>query len=273
MTYFQFLLVFLGIPLILLLFLTALDKRKGWLLVYSRQRFPVWLALWVHVLVAVVYTTPWDNYLVATGVWYYNPKLVSGITLGWVPLEEYIFFILQTLMTGLFFLAVARRIRMNKGNLQSTGPWRFVAVLVLGIVWIFAVILIISGWSPATYLGLILIWACPPIMMQFLFGGDILWQERKIICITLILSTLYLSITDSLAIGSGTWTIDPNQSLQVFLGGVLPVEEFLFFLVTNCLIVFGVTLLLSRESRNRLLKWIGKTSSTKITNEQQQTIQ
>jgi lycopene cyclase domain-containing protein len=54
--------------------------------------------------IAVVYTTPWDNYLVATGVWYYDPRLVLNVTLGYVPIEEYAFFILQTFLTGLFVL-------------------------------------------------------------------------------------------------------------------------------------------------------------------------
>ena len=58
------------------------------------------------VLIAVAYTTPWDNYLVATNVWWYDESLVTGLKLGWVPIEEYTFFVLQTLMTGLWTLAV-----------------------------------------------------------------------------------------------------------------------------------------------------------------------
>jgi lycopene beta-cyclase len=53
-------------------------------------------------VIAIVYTTPWDNYLVASGVWYYDTKLVLGVLLGYVPLEEYAFYILQAALTGLF---------------------------------------------------------------------------------------------------------------------------------------------------------------------------
>ena len=70
----------------------------------------------MHVLLAVVYTTPWDNYLVATGVWYYDPQLVSGIVLGWVPIEEYTFFVLQTILTSLVLLFVARRWHGPRGR-------------------------------------------------------------------------------------------------------------------------------------------------------------
>ena len=104
MTYFGFLIRFIGIPLLILAVLTAWDWHKGRRLPDDLRKQPAWLALLAHVIAAVVWTTPWDNYLVATGVWYYDPNLVTGITLGWVPIEEYTFFVVQTLMTGLWLL-------------------------------------------------------------------------------------------------------------------------------------------------------------------------
>ena len=60
------------------------------------------------------------------------------------------------------------------------------------------------------------------------------------------------SAADSLAIGLwGIWTIDPQQSLSIYIGGVLPLEEFVFFLMTNILLIFGVTLFLSTDSHAR----------------------
>jgi lycopene cyclase domain-containing protein len=59
-------------------------------------------------VIAVVYTTPWDNYLVATGVWWYDPQLVTGLVLGWVPIEEYTFFIVQPILAGLWLLMLMR---------------------------------------------------------------------------------------------------------------------------------------------------------------------
>ena len=61
-------------------------------------------------LIALVYTTPWDNYLVWRGVWVYGPDRVIG-TIGWVPIEEYLFFLLQPLLTGLWLYAVLARVR------------------------------------------------------------------------------------------------------------------------------------------------------------------
>ncbi|MCB0027294.1 MAG: hypothetical protein KDE28_05270, partial [Anaerolineales bacterium] len=48
------------------------------------------------------------------------------------------------------------------------------------------------------------------------------------------------------------WTINPAQSLPWLIGGILPIEELLFFLLTNTLVVFGFTLFRSTESMVRL---------------------
>jgi lycopene cyclase domain-containing protein len=109
-------------------------------------------------------------------------------------------------------------------------------------------------------LALELGWALPPIMLQLGFGVDILWRQRRVVLGTIVPMTLYLSAADALAIGWGTWTIDPEQSLHFLLGGVLPIEEFVFFLLTNVLPTFGVTLLMSVESHERIgalrQKWL-----------------
>jgi putative membrane protein len=77
-----------------------------------------------------------------------------------------------------------------------------------------------------------------------------LWRRRKLVGLALLSSTLYLGLADSLAIGSGTWTIDPHQSLNITFGS-LPLEELLFFLVTDTLVIFGMTLLMATETRQR----------------------
>jgi lycopene beta-cyclase len=77
----------------------------------------LWGKLWrglvvrliIVAVIAVVYTTPWDNYLVATRVWYYDPKLILGWVIGYVPIEEYSFFVLQTFLTGLLGIWLWRR--------------------------------------------------------------------------------------------------------------------------------------------------------------------
>ena len=98
MTYAHFLGLFLVLPIVVLTLVVRrrLDRRYA-------------LSMLGMAVVALVYTTPWDNAIIAMGVWRYDPSLVWGITLGWVPLEEYLFYILQTILTGLIVLALSGR--------------------------------------------------------------------------------------------------------------------------------------------------------------------
>jgi lycopene cyclase domain-containing protein len=251
MTYFGFLLKFLAIPLAILLVIALIDERRGKTIHGFLNGRAVWLSIGLHVLLAVAYTTPWDNYLVATGVWYYNPDQIAGILLGWVPVEEYTFFVLETILAGLWWWFLARRLSLPESFRPARGI-RILSTAILGMIWLWAVYLLLSGWNPGTYLSLILVWALPPIMLQTAFGADILWHYRKLVSLAILPVFLYISGADSIAISSGTWTIDPAQSTGIFIG-TLPVEEAVFFLSTLVLIGFGLTLSLARASQAR---WI-----------------
>ena len=134
MTYFGFLLRFLVLPIVIFLAITYWDNKNNRPTPGFQNGRAVWIAILVHVILAVVYTTPWDNYLVATGVWYYNPALVTGIVFGYVPIEEYTFFIVETILSGLWWWFLARRISEPKENFQSSKSARIVAAGILFII-------------------------------------------------------------------------------------------------------------------------------------------
>jgi len=211
----------------------------------------------IHALVALIYTTPWDNYLVANRIWWYDPDLVTGIVFGWVPIEEYTFFIVQPVLSGAWLVLLMRRIKTAPAKVRRSRAIRLGSVLAVGLIWIGSVAILASGWAPGTYLGLELAWALPPIMLQLGFGADLLWARRKLVGLALASATLYLSAADALAITAGTWEINPEKTINLLLGGVLPLEEFMFFLLTNTLIVFGITLGLAPESIKRIPQRIG----------------
>ena len=241
-----------------------------------------WLAyaaVLLHVVIAVVYTTPWDNYLVATRVWWYDPELVTGITLGWVPIEEYTFFILQPILAGVWLLFLLQRLRLPAAQTQepglndtstSRGVWmRIVAVVIATAIWLGSIVLLASGWQPGIYMGLELVWAIPPIALQLAFGADILWYYRRLVALVIIPLTLYLSAADAVAINFGIWTINPQKSIDFLLGGILPIEEFLFFLLTNTLVTFGIILVLAQASHERIRELRHRLLSTGPLNNQQ----
>jgi len=253
MTYFGFLFRFVLPPILLLGVFTIRDEQRSKALP-GFQKGQLWRGVLAHVLLALFYTTPWDNYLVASGVWTYNPKLVSGIVFGWVPLEEYTFFVVETILSSLWWLKMAR-------NLSPPGEFKHdrklvrLATAMLVAVWLLSAGLFFSGWSPANYLSITLFWALPAILPQFLFGADLLWHQRKLLFWVIFPPALYLSLVDIVALRAGTWAISPAHTSGVLFFGILPLEEVLFFFITNTLIAFGLTLMLSGLSQQRFSAW------------------
>jgi len=231
-TYLQFHLVFILPPILVL----------GWGL---RKTFPALgrrapVALPLIMLVAFVYTTPWDNYLVFREVWGYPPERVVA-TVGYVPVEEYLFFLLQPWLVGMFFYRLL--VRLPEGAEPVTSP---LALRITGAApWFLlgAVGFSLLRWESGTYLGLILAWAAPVVGLQWLYMGPAIWRLRRAVLPAIALPTLYLWVADRIAIGQGIWFISERYTLGWNPAG-LPMEEATFFLVTNILVVFGTVLFL-----------------------------
>jgi putative membrane protein len=249
MTYFGVLLRFIGPALIVLVAVTLYERRRR-CLPRAFQTWPSSAVLWGHILIALIYTTPWDNYLVANRIWWYEPALVTGVTLWWVPIEEYTFFVVQTLMSGLWTLALMRRFPPPDAPFRARPKARWISTALAAGVWLVWVALLLGAWARGRYMALLLAWFLPPVLLQLAFGADILWHYWRLVLAALLVPTVYLCILDAAAIASGTWTINPSNTVGLAVGA-LPLEEITFFLMTNVLIVFGMVLMLSRESHMR----------------------
>ncbi len=101
MTYAVWLLLFLVLPLVLL----SLALRRRLL----DRRF---LALaGVLPLVALAFMAPWDHLAAVWGIWSWAPGQIWGLRLWDVPIEDYLFCLLQALLavTVTYTWLVARR--------------------------------------------------------------------------------------------------------------------------------------------------------------------
>lgn len=239
MTYLNFLILFVILPTLLMLTLFRQYLNWRW-----------WKCVGALSLVAVLWTTPWDNYLVASGVWEYDKDLVLNIIIGHVPLEEYAFFVLQTLMTSVLFVGV---LAYSPEPAQPFRPWSlYPALLLIGVLTALVLAMLLSGNRQYNYLILEMGWlALIPFAFQWLFGLDIILYRWRVWLIAVLLPTFWLTAMDSVALGAGTWTINEEQTVGLKLGGVVPIEEGIFFLITNLLIVQGMMLFYLPEAWQR----------------------
>ena len=232
MTYSLFHLIFILPPILLL----ALQQPQPLAGVGGRK---AGLSLLLIAAVAFIYTTPWDNYLIWRDVWHYGRDRVIG-TVGYVPIEEYLFFVLQPILTGLWLYRLLAHTE-EPSELKSSPA----ANIGGAIIW--AGLALGGGWllqrDFGVYLGLILVWASPILALQWLVGGAQLWVRKRLWLTATLVPTLYLWIADRIAIGQGIWSISEVYTTGLHLFG-LPIEEATFFLVTNFLVVQGLLLLL-----------------------------
>lgn len=227
MTYFEFHLVFLLPPLALLAGRWLRSGGSG----TRRESFHVLLLA----TIALAWTTPWDNYLVWKGIWSYGPDRVVG-TVGYVPVEEYLFFLLQPVLLGLLYLEIERRLPARgagSARVRWAGTLFWLAAAVAGG----SLLRVPSG----TYMGLILVWAGPVLAGQWAWAGSEIAAWRFPAGATVAAGSLYLWIADRIAIGLGIWEISPDFTTGLKIIG-LPVEEAAFFLLTSLLVVQGLVL-------------------------------
>lgn len=230
MTYLGFHLTFILPPILLLI---LLQKR----IMAEVGALRAWALIGLVCLIAFIYTVPWDNYLVYRGVWGYGDDRVLG-TIGYVPVEEYLFFLLQPILTGLWYY----RIMDSSRTALTAPPWVRPALALFWMAVAVAGALLLATTS-GLYLGLILAWAAPVLSGMAWLCGDRFWRRRREWALGIGVPTLYLWIADRTAIASGIWHISETYTLGPAPFG-LPVEEAVFFLLTNVLVVQGLMMFL-----------------------------
>ncbi|TGO30378.1 hypothetical protein BPAE_0006g01190 [Botrytis paeoniae] len=222
------------------------------------QRIDVYKILFL-IAIAVVSTIPWDSYLIERKIWTYPPNVIIGPKLFLIPTEELFFFVIQTYNTSLLYLLLSKPVFHSTylGSWERPGekkrkPWdplalpvslksaRNLGQLIIGSLILTGGFLIVQN-ARGTYLGLILAWAGPfALLLWSLSHAFLIRLPYTTTLLPITLSTLYLWIVDTLALKRGTWSIETGTKLGLHLWDGLDIEEAVFFLATNILIVFGL---------------------------------
>ena len=198
--------------------------------------------------IAVVSTTPWDSYLIREKIWTYPENVIVGPTLFNIPVEEVFFFIIQTYNTSLLYLILSkptfhpvylrgRRLLYDGRRLRL---WRWLGTMAI-VTAIFTGALLVKRRTDGLYMGLILVWAGPFVLLLWTLAHQfILELPLSNTFVPIALPTFYLWIVDTVALRRGTWVIEAGTKVGIQLWHGLELEEAVFFLLTNVLIVFGL---------------------------------
>ncbi|ORZ39450.1 Squalene/phytoene synthase-domain-containing protein [Catenaria anguillulae PL171] len=181
-------------------------------------------------VLAFVYTTPWDNWIISRGAWSYCATCTLGISFGtWVPLEEYMFFVIQSLSSGFIGLAMLNTgrtpaelmasVTLAKQNGEPIAAQR-AHVKALGL---FA--FVSFGFRPRPtsqgslrnwfYLAAIFAWSLPVLALQWSLAAEYMLANHRRALAAIGISTTYLCLLDCLALNAGAWSIERDSTLGI----------------------------------------------------------
>ena len=229
LTYLQFHVIFTLPLLAALWYLTPAYSRV------RRRRAAAGLT--ILVTIAFTYTTPWGSYMIQRGVWWYGDGVVLARVFE-IPLGEYVFFIMQTLIVGFYLYWRGFDPTYETGDF-ARGP-RIAGILV-GIGLCAGGLWLVTQGPSFLYLGGLLAWVGPVVALQWAVGGSYLVRNPRPWIEATMVPGVYFWVVDRFAIGRGLWVISEQYTVGINPFG-LPIEEALFFVVAGLMTVTGLVL-------------------------------
>lgn len=242
MTYLRFHLIF-NLPLLIVL--GAISGSERW--TTGEMAATGWVFLAV-----LLFTTPWDNFAAKRGIWGF-PREKYTLKIGYLPVEEYVFFLLQSANVMLAIRALFYRLPILRTELPTTLTFTTLFFVVASLVpW-----LIIAAQlrrvrrraGPRVNYALHLCWFLPVIYIQWIIAPILFLSEAGLLAGVTLAFGIYYTLADLVAVRVGTWFFDENQITGVKLRGILPWEEIAFFFLTSLLVAQSYILLLPEDQR------------------------
>ncbi len=207
-------------------------------------------ALAVFVLV-FLFAAPWDNWAVQRGIWGFDPHR-TGARIGWLPWEEYLFFLWQSFhVVATVWLLFRFFPGLRTGAETPVAP--ITGFLVLGVA--AGTASVVHRWrekprSPRWgYAWHLLAWFLPLISVQWAVAPGLLFRLLPVVGGAALFWGTYYTVVDCFAVRSGIWFFDPKQIQGSRLFGILPWEEAVFFYLTSLLVAQSFVLLLPAACR------------------------
>ncbi|MEM1059590.1 MAG: lycopene cyclase domain-containing protein [Verrucomicrobiota bacterium] len=209
-----------------------------------------WIALAVVLAVVMVFTTPWDNAAAKWGIWGFPRDRVLA-WLGYLPIEEYAFFLLQSLNVVLLTRWLLWQFDWRT---QTVSGWEEMNLPVAGaiaVLWAVLWLVVVLRRPPARfhYAIHLLLWFLPVVALLAAVAPGVVAAHAGLLALVTLVAGTYYTLADVVAVREGTWFFDEKQITGYKLGGILPWEEAAFFYLTSLLVAQSYLLLLPPEAR------------------------
>ena len=242
MTYLRFHLIF-NLPILIIL--AAMTGTVPWT---SAELEAAGLVL----LAVMIFTSPWDNLAAKWGIWGF-PRAKYSVRIGYLPVEEYAFFLLQSANVMLAVRACFHFVPdWQTGQETGLGIITLICLAASVIPWIFIAInlrRLRRKAGPRVNYAVHLAWFLPVIYTQWVLAPFLFFEHLSLLLLTTVAFGVYYTLADLAAVRAGTWFFDEKQITGVKLGGVLPWEEIAFFFLTSLLVAQSYLLLLPSDLR------------------------
>jgi len=191
--------------------------------------------------IVVAFTSPWDNWAVAKGIWDF-PEERTRFRIGHLPVEEYAFFIIQSLEVMWLSWILLRWVPPPHGAPQPRWigePQVLRQIGFLLIVWV-GMGIALKEWPKRErrvhYAWHLLYWFLPVVVLQWMVAGPMLRAYSFHVWVPTLMIGTYLCLADWYAIGKGIWFFDSKQITGLKIAGIMPWEEVAFFYITSLLV-------------------------------------
>lgn len=210
-----------------------------------------WMAMAVVLVIVMIFTTPWDNFAAMWGIWQF-PEGRYLFRIGYLPIEEYLFFLLQSfnVMLGVR-AALLFWPDLQTGQQTPLVPVQGIQCGVILAIWIAAGVFFFRHLPPKRlyYAVHLLFWFLPVLVLQWVIAPNLMWANIGLLGGLTLAFGAYYTASDVVAVFGGTWTFDEEMITGHKIGGILPWEEMAFFFLTSLLVAQSYLLLLPAALR------------------------
>lgn len=195
-------------------FIAGFDKRLKF---YKEWRF-----VFPAMLLTMIVFIPWDMFKTSAGVWGFNPKYITGVYIGNLPLEEWLFFLAIPYACIFTYHSLNYLLQTDKMQQFSGMIFRIAGILLIvtGVVFYERLYTTITFISTGSFL----------LLHAYLFKKEYSGRFLRMYLITLIPFFIVNGFLTGMMIPQEVVNYNDSENLGIRLG-TIPVEDMIYGLL------------------------------------------